>query len=144
MADRVWIVDASLMGSAFFEEAETQAARRFLARETHLLAPALLALEVASIASKKVWKNQTTPLVGERAVVETPRLVDLVEVEAALAVDAFRLAQRHRYSACDAAYLALAISRQAPLITLDAKLAARAEESGHGTHVRLLTDMSLD
>lgn len=141
MADRAWVADASLLGAAFFEEAGTAAARRFLLNETHLLAPALLALEITSIATKKVWKDQISPEVGARAIVETARLVSLVETSTSLALHAFDLARTYRYSAYDAAYLALAKDRDAILVTLDARLARRAQECGHGAHVRLLSDI---
>lgn len=143
MADRLWVADASLLGAAFFEEAETASARSFLARETKLIAPSLLILEIASIAAKKVWKLQTSAEVGARAVSETPRLVKLIDLSAPLALEAFRLAQAHRYSAYDAAYLALARDRQALLLTLDARLVARAKASGHKAHVSLLSTQAV-
>ncbi|MNY41524.1 hypothetical protein D3C86_1763470 [compost metagenome] len=42
-------------------------------------------------------------------------------------VSIIRLAQKHALSAYDAAYLSLAISRNAPLATQDRKLAAAAK-----------------
>lgn len=138
-ADRLWVADASLLGAAFFEETETAPARSFLAREARLIAPTFLLLEIASIAAKKVCKDQTSAEVGARAVSETPRLVTLIDLSAPLALEAFRLAQAHRYSVYDAAYLALAMERQIPLVTLDAKLVARAQANGHALHMRLLS-----
>jgi predicted nucleic acid-binding protein len=49
---------------------------------------------------------------------------------AALASRAFELAARHRFSAYDGLYLALAENRQVPVYTFDAAFARRASKSG--------------
>lgn len=138
MEDRRWVVDASVMGAAFFEEVDTIAARRFLARETNLLAPPLLALEIASIAVKKVWKNLASPEVASRAIAETSKLVTLVEPLHQLAQAAFALASEHRFSVYDATYLALAVQEDAKLITADRRLKSLASQCGLSTNVCLL------
>lgn len=134
-----WVVDASVLGAAFFEEIDTVAARRFLAGRAGLLAPALLAVEIGSIAAKKVWGGLASSEVCERAIVETGRLVILVEPSPDLALVAFRLARDHRFSVYDASYLALAQARGLTLVTLDARLAKRADERGLGALVSLLS-----
>lgn len=138
MPGEVWVVDASVLGSAFFEENETAAARSFITRETDLVAPALLALEVASIAAKKVWKGLATTEVSDRAVSEVRKLVSLADLTDAIVATAFRLARDHRYSVYDATYLALAMRDDAVVITLDTKFVARASESGHARYLKLL------
>lgn len=138
MPGDTWVVDASVLGSAFFEENETAAARSFITRETQLIAPALLALEIASIAAKKVWKGLTTAEVSDRAVSEVWKLVSLADLTEAIVATAFRLARDHRYSVYDATYLALAMRDEAVVITLDAKFVARARDSDHGRYVELL------
>jgi len=144
MPDRRWIVDASVLGAAFFEEAHSAAARTFIRDAADLTAPSLLALEVASIAAKKVWKGLCPTEVAARAVSETPRLVSLVDTLGDLAPVAFRLAAEHRFSAYDAAYLALAETRQSSVVTLDEKLKARADASQLGSLVVLLADALAD
>lgn len=133
-----WVVDASVMGAAFFEEAATETARAFLVDNSSLIAPQLLALEVANIAAKKVWRGLTQSETGARAVREISRLVELVDPPGGLASRAYDLAQKHRFSAYDAAYLALAEKRKAVVATLDKKLADRAVAEGYGSLVRYL------
>jgi predicted nucleic acid-binding protein len=133
-----WVVDASVMGAAFFEEEATAIARDFLVNQSALIAPSLLALEVAKIAAKKVWRGLTAPEVGAKAVGDTSRLVTLVESLGDLAPRAYELAQKHRFSAYDAAYLVLAEKRRAVVVTLDKKLADRAVTEGYGRLVRYL------
>lgn len=138
MGDRPWVVDASVLGAAFFEEVDTIAARTFLARETHLIAPSLLSLEIASIAAKKVWKDLASHDVASRAVAETPRLIALVEPLHELAQPAFTLASGHRFSVYDASYLALAVKADATLITADKRLKFLAGQCGLAEKVFLL------
>lgn len=144
MPDRRWIVDASVLGAAFFEEAHSAAARAFIRDARDLTAPSLLVLEIASIAAKKVWKGLSPVDVGARAVRETPRLVSLIGTLDDLAPVAFQLAAEHRFSAYDATYLALAEIRQARVVTLDEKLKARADASQFRSLVVLLADALAD
>lgn len=132
------VIDASVVGSAFFEEADTAMARSFLAQDNDLIAPSLLVLEIASIAAKKVWKGLATSEVTEKAVSTVRTLVKLEELTDELIATAFRLARDERYSVYDATYLALAMREEADVVTLDAKLVARAQAAGHQRFVTLL------
>ncbi|HEV7227360.1 type II toxin-antitoxin system VapC family toxin [Brevundimonas sp.] len=126
------IVDASLLGAALFEETKSDVARRFLAGDHELLAPSLLTLEIASLAAKKVWRGEADVEIGARAVDEALTLVpETIDIEP-LAARAFELAARHRFSAYDASYLALAERRACVVVTLDEKLVRRAADVGLG------------
>lgn len=138
MPGDAWVVDASVLGAAFFEEAATPAARRFLSNETELIAPSLLAYEIASIAAKKTWRGQASMEVCERAVRDTRRLAALVEPRTELMLTAYGWAREHRLSAYDASYLALAQSLSLTVVTLDERLVARARAAGLSAHITLL------
>ena len=125
-----WVIDASVIGAAFFEEDGTAVARRFLMQEDHFVAPDLLAIELASIAAKKVWRGLTTVDVGEKALADLSAFVAETTCVASVVHRAFVLAANHRFSAYDAIYLALAEARQIKVATLDAKLVRRAEQEG--------------
>ena len=127
-----WVVDASVLGAAFFREPLAEAADRFLSENQLLLAPDLLTLEMASIAAKKVWRGEATDLVAAHAVQATVRLVPAPVSGAELAVRAYALAAARRISAYDAAYLALAELRACRVATRDARLARAAEQAGLG------------
>ena len=137
------IADASVLGAAFFEEADTRAARRFLIESSRLIAPSLLMFEIASIAAKKTWKGLVTPEVCERAIGDTPTLVLLVAPTVELTVAAYRYASDHKISAYDASYLALADATGLKVVTLDEKLVARAGACGLGHLVRSLSSTGL-
>lgn len=134
------VIDASVLAAAFFNEEHSEEARTYLRGGQTLVAPDLLRLEVASIAAKKVWRGEASVEASLRAIraiddfiLGTRSSVDLVD-------RAFDLAQTHRISAYDAAYLALAELEDAPLITLDDKLIQRAREAGLGQLVRRPAD----
>lgn len=133
-----WVIDASVLGAVFFKEPGTGAAAAFLRSDAVLLAPDLLCLEIASIAAKKVWRGEATESAAGEAVKNATQIVPELVANAELSQRAFELAARHRFSAYDAAYLALAESREVRLATLDAKLVRRAEEEGFGDLVRLI------
>ena len=133
-----WVVDASVLGAVFFREAGAAAAITFMDSDAVLIAPDLLCLEIASIAAKKVWRGEATEAVAAQAVARMSLLIPELVPNAGLAARAFELAARHRFSAYDAAYLALAESREAQLATLDAKLVRRAGDEGFAGMVRLI------
>lgn len=133
-----WVIDASVIGAAFFEEDGTAVARAFLTQDDHFVAPDLLTIELASIAAKKVWRGLTTVAVGEKALADLSELVTETTCVAFVAHRAFLLAAQHRFSAYDASYLALAETRQIKVATLDGKLVRRAEQAGFAHLVHAL------
>lgn len=135
MADE-WVVDASVLGAAFFEEKGSQRARQFLLEHQCLVAPDLLALEIASLSAKKVWRGLATSDVGTEALKQLPGLLQLLRPGQAEIQQAYDLAAKHHISAYDAIYMTLALARQAKLVTLDDKLVEKAREAGLGDWVR--------
>lgn len=133
------VVDASVLGAAFFEESRTGEARAFLLGDHHLIAPDLLGIEIASICAKKVWRGLAKPDVGSEALKRLPGLVRLVRLSQAEISRAYELAQQYRFSAYDASYLSLAERRHAVLVTADDKLVRRAAEFKLGALVRSLS-----
>ena len=61
------IVDASVIAAAFFQEEFTTEALRFLLETPRLIAPDHLHAEIASVAAKKVWREETSEAIGARA-----------------------------------------------------------------------------
>ncbi len=129
------VIDASVIGAALFNEAESDLARRFLAEGPTLIAPDLLFAEIASLSAKKVWRGEASKEAGEKALAVLPDFVGAVCALKSLASAAFKLAADHRFSAYDGFYLALAQQRETVLVTLDARLMRRAGEVGLGTLV---------
>jgi predicted nucleic acid-binding protein len=133
------VIDASVLAAVFFKEPNHEAAARFLASDTPLIAPSLLCIEMASIAAKKVWLGEADDHVAREAVIQTPRITTRLVADSDFAPTAYELARDHRFSAYDATYLALADTSGTQVVTLDGKLARRAEEVGLAGLVRLLT-----
>jgi predicted nucleic acid-binding protein len=123
------VVDASVVAAALFLEEFTGEARRFLLQTPDLIAPDHLHAEIASVAAKKVWRGEISEEVGAAASRSLPTLVSTT-ASAVLSCRAFELAARHRFSAYDGLYLALAESRGAPVYTFDVAFARRTMEAG--------------
>lgn len=123
------VVDASVIAAAFFPEELTDQARRFLLETPRLIAPDHLHAEIASVAAKKVWRGEASEHVGAQACSALAELVATTP-SAVLASRAFELASRHRFSAHDGLYLALAENRQVPVYTFDGAFARRMIKAG--------------
>jgi predicted nucleic acid-binding protein len=133
------VVDASVLGAAFFNEEGSEAARRRLATAGRFIAPDLIRLELASLGAKKVRRGEASMQIGERALALLPEFLWEFRSSERLAAPAYRWSAEHQLSAYDAAYLALADQEGCRVMTLDAKLARRATERGLGELVELLT-----
>jgi len=126
------VIDASVLGAVFFQEEESEVARRFLAVDRHLAAPDLLFVEMAGLAAKKVRRKVATAEVGRRALTAIGEFVVDVRPASGLAGRAFELAAEHGVSAYDGLYLALAVALRVRVVTLDGKLVRSAEAAGLG------------
>ncbi len=128
------VVDASALLELLLNTpaAERVAVRVFAPNET-LHAPHLVDLEVAQVLRRYALSRALSGQRGEQA------LQDLSDLPLTRYPHEFLLARiwqlRHRVTAYDAAYLALAESLEAPLLTRDARL---ARASGHRAEVELI------
>jgi len=115
----VTVVDASAVAAVLFDEPE--GAPVVASISGTLLAPTLLRYEIASVCATKLQREPTRA----KLIVSRYRLLANLDIE--LAEPDWEmlplLARQWALSAYDAAYLQLALSRKAPLITLDARLA---------------------
>lgn len=120
------VVDASAVAALLFLEPEADEVVEQL-RGSDLVAPQLLAYEIANVAAMRVRRRLTAPRAATAAIDLFRRLdVRLHPVEAA---HAFEAATRTGLTAYDGAYLWLARALGSRLVTLDRRLAraARAE-----------------
>lgn len=115
------VVDAGVLGAVLFDEPEGPAALREIGGMA-LHAPQLIDYEIASIALAKARAGS-----GELAAqgLTDYRVLALERVPVDPIAQA-SLAMSYRLTSYDAAYLWLAASLQAPLVTFDAKLARAA------------------
>lgn len=136
-------MDASVLAALVFDEEGSSAAVRFVAEQVQndvrLSAPDLLALEMASIAAKKVWRGLASFADGEAAIQSVQQLIETLTPVGDLSHRAYVLAAQHRFSAYDATYLALAEMKACAMATLDGKLVQRAHDCGLGHLVHAVT-----
>ena len=113
-------VDASAIAAIVFGEPEGQELANYCTGET-LVAPTLLDFELANIGLKKIRRK----LRLRADVIAAMQVAQGLRIEriAVPAVDALALADRTGLTAYDAAYLWVAIARDAELVTLDDDLA---------------------
>jgi predicted nucleic acid-binding protein len=117
---RATVVDASVVAAVLFDEPE--AAPAVASVTGKLIAPSLLRYEIANVCVTKAVRFPTEAAAFDRAHALLGRLdLELREPE----WDGLPgLARRWHITACDAAYLDLALRLRIPLVTLDARLSA--------------------
>lgn len=122
----VTVVDASAVAAVVFDEPE--AAPVMASLRQAIIAPSLIRYEMASVCAVKLMRDPRQA----KATLDRYRLFNALEIEFAepdwdtLPV----LARQWELTAYDAAYLQLALARRAPLVTLDARLAAAYDKAG--------------
>src|SRR5579863_5139493 len=105
---RTLVVDASVAAKLWFEEPHSDLADQVLTSGSHLVAPDLLFIEVASIAAKRVRRRLSPMVEATNAMVASKGFLDEVERSAAFVDRAFEFACDHGMSVYDGIYLALA------------------------------------
>jgi predicted nucleic acid-binding protein len=117
-----WVIDASVVAAAFFEEEHAQAARSLLESTDELLVPDLIYPEFGSIVWKRFRRGELTA--GEAV----DMLADFLTLplqgapSSELAEDALRIALETRRTVYDCTYLALANKHKSRMVTTDKKL----------------------
>jgi len=132
------VVDASAMVFALVSAtAEGDRARAAMTTDDEWIAPAHMPLEVLRTMSKAVTGGR---LEGDDAQAAFQELTTMEITYATTDVPMLNAvwAMRHNASAYDAAYLAIALEYDAPLITFDARLANAAQQIRPNATVVLL------
>lgn len=120
---RAAVIDASALAAIVFDEPE--AAPVVASIPGPLLAPTLIRYELASVCATKILRHPShAQSIAARYRLASRLALELVEPEFDRLPE---LAHRWHLSAYDAAYLQLALAREAALVTLDARVAAAWE-----------------
>ncbi len=123
------VIDASAAVEAVLQH---NGAREQIA-DAHLFAPTLIDIEFVSTIRRLAINKELTATVA-RAKISVWQRLEIDRVDVVPFVDAiWKL--RHNFSAYDAAYVALAVHLDAPLLTRDLRMAAAARQ-----HCRIITD----
>lgn len=131
-----FVLDASVAAKCFFAEGDAQSAWRWVLSGASVIAPDLLPIEIASVASSKVRRGETDLAAASDALHGVYTLVDEMRPAKAHLDRALALAADHGFSAYDALYLAVAEAEGCSVVTADRKLVARAAAAGLGGLVR--------
>lgn len=118
------VVDASALIAAIFEEPEGAAVVERLGG-ARLGAPSLLRYEVANVAPMKMRRHPEQAHLLQLAYRKSLLVpIELVDIDRAAVL---ALAQRRTLTACDAAYVRLALLRGVELVSLDKRMRAAFE-----------------
>ena len=128
--NRSFVVDASVTLKLLVEEPGSAEARLFFGRLNEpeppvLYAPDLLYVECANTVWKYVWRYGYAARSAQAALKALADLSLQSVPTQQLFQEAFRLSARHKISAYDACYLALAQQFHCPLVTEDFELIRR-------------------
>lgn len=126
-----FVIDASVAASWCFKDENAAAAEAAMdhLREDEGIAPALWWVEIRNILIVSEWRGRIEPDDADAFLDDLGRLPIRIEWEPGSS-RVMALARRHRLTACDAAYLDLALRTDAPLATLDRALARAASAEG--------------
>jgi len=120
------VVDASVVAKWLLAEPDAERALALRERAEFegvaLLAPDILAAEVASVVWKRVIRGQLEPAEGERLFGTFTLMSPLLVRLDGLAHQALRLSVQFRRSVYDCLYLALAFKQSCDLVTADERL----------------------
>lgn len=132
------VVDANVMVMALAGPSDRgETARSALFADDDWAAPAHMPLEVVRTLHKAAVTNQLAPADAEAAFhAVTAMRITYVETDSLLLHTVWKL--RHNVSIYDAAYLAVAVLHDAPLITFDARLAKGAQQAMPDIEVTVL------
>jgi predicted nucleic acid-binding protein len=123
----VTVVDASALAAVLFDEPESEPIVASIGGS--LAAPSLLPYEIANVCSAKLSMRSA----DAKAILSRYGL--LLDLDIELTEPDWQrlpmLARAWSLSAYDAAYLQLALVYNAPLVTLDARLAAAYDKASH-------------
>ncbi|HEV7437946.1 MAG TPA: type II toxin-antitoxin system VapC family toxin [Pseudorhizobium sp.] len=126
-----FVVDASIAGAWLLPDEDNTTAEQVMNRmaEEDAVAPDLLCHEVRSILLSAEKRDRISVDFVHSALARF-RGLPLRLAGSSDDTEVVRLGRRHRLSAYDAAYLALALLQQLPLATLDRRLAEAARAEG--------------
>lgn len=136
----IWIVDASVAVKWFVAEVDSDRAARLLDPSNDLIAPDLALAEIVAVLSRKVREGQMRADHANLIVAAVPNYFAEFVPFATLLNRGLELCLVAGHPLFDCMYLAIADARGLPLITADAKFAAKLAGTPFAKSVVLLSD----
>ncbi len=125
------VVDACVWVAAFMsrETHHAQAAelvRQLVHLQSRVNLPTLTLAEVVGAIARRSDSLEVAPVIKQFLLSQS--WIEQTSIDAALGEKAASIAMRYRLRGADAVYVALAVARKEPLITLDTEILERARE----------------
>lgn len=117
-----YVIDAGVAAKWYFQEEFSDRADALLEQENEILAPGLLAVEIATLVWKRARRGEITEAVGDRIVAALREVPFQIRPTVELVTAALPLALHRGLTLYDAFYVALAVKSGCPLVTADRKL----------------------
>jgi predicted nucleic acid-binding protein len=134
------VVDANIAVKWFVQQQGTDDARRVQAYRGPLVAPAILIAETTNGLWRHVMNGDIPAISAQAAVAGLAWWFHELVEDQSLAAQALTLAIELGYSSYDCFYLALALSRSAPLVTADKRFINRLSATSYFSNVVHLPD----
>ena len=117
-----YVVDASVAAKWYFQEEHSDRADALLGQSNELLAPGLLAVEIATLVWKRARRGEISEILADRIAAALRQVPLEIRPTAELVTAALPLALHRGITLPDAFYVALAVKSGCPLVTADRKL----------------------
>lgn len=135
---RAYVVDASVVAAAFFQEDHVEAARTLLTTSRELHAPDLLLAEVGNVIWKRHGRGEIDEAEARALLADCLRLPLRLTPSGDLVEAALELALRTKRTVYDCLYLALAVRTKAVLVSGDKRFVNALAGSPFEKHVAWL------
>lgn len=117
-----YVVDASVAAKWYFQEEHSDRADALLGQSNEILAPGLLAVEIATLVWKRARRGEISEILADRIVAALRQVPLEIRPTADLVTASLPLALHRGLTLHDAFYAALAVKSGCPLVTADRKL----------------------
>ncbi|HUF44015.1 MAG TPA: type II toxin-antitoxin system VapC family toxin [Aestuariivirgaceae bacterium] len=133
------VIDANVAAALLLDLAYSTTARQAVSGAERIVAPDLVVHEFTNALWKLVTSGKMTESFAHQALSGLDTLVSDLVAGQTIAHEAFRIATELRHPAYDCFYLALALGRNAPLLTADRRFAARVANTEFADRLQLIT-----
>ena len=133
------VIDANIAAAVLIDLAYSSAAREAVAEPGRIIAPDIVVHEFANALWRLVGAGRMTENFAHQALTGLETLVSDLVAGASIAHEALRIAIELRHPVYDCFYLALALERNAILLTADRGLAAQVARTEFAGRVKLIT-----
>ena len=130
-----YVLDASVVAAAFFQEDHADRAQRLLAGGCALYAPDLIYAELANVIWKRHRRGEIDPDEAGRLLADLRSLPLQITPCGDLVEAALELALRTGRSVYDCLYLALAVATRSVLVSADQRLVNALAGTSLATHI---------